>query len=95
MYLLQRVSTESVNWETLFNNKIVNKQVSIFNETIMDIFSNFVPNKQVTFDDSNPSWVNDFVKGNIKWKHKIYQTYIENGGRNPVDIRRRIDVETT
>ena len=95
MYLLQRVSTESVNWETLFNNKIVNKQVSIFNETIMDIFSNFVPNKQVTFDDSNPPWVNNFVKDKVKWKHKIYQTYIKNGSCNPVDIRRRLDVETT
>ena len=46
-------SIESVNWETLFNNKTVNKQVFIFNETIMNIFPNFVPNKLVTFDDTN------------------------------------------
>ena len=44
-------SVISVNWETLFNNKTVNKQVSIFNETIMKILSNFVPNKLVTYDD--------------------------------------------
>ena len=48
-------SIESVNWETLFNNKTVNKQVFIFNETIMNIFPNFVPNKLVTFDDTNHS----------------------------------------
>ena len=37
-----------VNSETLFHNKTVNKQVSIFNETIMNIFPNFVPSKLVT-----------------------------------------------
>ena len=72
-------SVKSVNWENLFNNKTINKQVSIFNETIMNIFSNFVPNKLVTFGDSNPPWMNEFIKNKIKWKHQIYKTYIKNG----------------
>ena len=38
---------KSVNWEVMFNNKSVHKQVSIFNETVMNIFSNFTPNKLV------------------------------------------------
>ena len=29
-------------------------QVSTFNETLTNIFSNFTPNKLVTFDDSDP-----------------------------------------
>ena len=70
---------ESVIWETLFNNKTVNKQVSIFNKTIMNIFSNVVPNKLVIFDDSNPAWMNVFIKNKIKRKHQIYKTYIKNG----------------
>ena len=40
----------------------------------MDIFSNFVPNKPVTFDDSNLPWMNDFTKSKIKWKHQICKT---------------------
>ena len=52
----------------MFNNKSVHKQVSIFNETLMNIFSNFTPNKLVTFDDSDPSWMNEFVKSEIKTK---------------------------
>ena len=47
-------SIELVNWETLFHNKTVHKQVSIFNETLMNIFSNFIPNKYITFDDRDP-----------------------------------------
>ena len=36
----------------------------------MNIFSNFVPKKMVTLDDSNPLWINEFIKNKIKWKHK-------------------------
>ena len=40
-----------VDWETLFHNKTVHKQVSIFIESIMNILSNFISNKYVTFDN--------------------------------------------
>ena len=68
-----RKSLESVNWKTLFNNKTVKKQIPIFNETIINISSNFVPNKLVTFDGSDPPWMNDFIKDKIKWKHQMYK----------------------
>lgn len=42
-----------VNWETLPHKKTVNEQVSIFNETIMNIFSKFFPSKLITFNDSD------------------------------------------
>ena len=49
----------------------------------MKIFSNFVPNKLVTFDYSNPAWMNDFIKNKIKLKHKIYE--ICSNGRKDSD----------
>ena len=70
---------ESVNWKLMFSNKSVLKQVSIFNETLMNIFSNFTTNKLVTFDDRDPPWMNDFVKSKIKWKNQLYNAYAENG----------------
>ena len=72
-------SIESVDWEMMFNNKSVHKQVSIFNEILMNIFSNFTPNKLVTFDDRDPPWMNDFVKSKIKWKNQLYKIYTKNG----------------
>ena len=45
---------ESVNWKLMFGSKSVPKQVSISNVTLMNIFSNFTPNKLVTFDDKDP-----------------------------------------
>ena len=41
----------------MLNNNSVHKQESIFNETLMNIFSNFNPNKLATFDDRDPSWM--------------------------------------
>ena len=59
----------------MFNNKSVLKRISIFNEILMNIFSNFTPNKLVTFDDRDPPWMNDFVKSKIKWKNQLYKIY--------------------
>ena len=47
-------SLNQVNWNQLFQNKNVNEQVAILNNIILNIFSNFVPNKILTFDDRDP-----------------------------------------
>ena len=62
----------------MLNNKRVHKQVCIFNETHMNTFSNFTPNKLVTFDDRDPPWMNDFVKSKIKWKSQLYKICTKN-----------------
>ena len=72
-------SIASVNWEMMFNNKSVHKQVSIFNEILTNIFSNFTSNKLVTFDDTDPPWMNDFVKSKIEWNNQLYKIYTKNG----------------
>ena len=45
----------------------------------MNIFSNFTPNKLVTFDDRDPPCMNGFVKSKIKWKNQLYKIYTKNG----------------
>ena len=60
-------------------DKTVNRQVAIFNQTIINIFSTFVPNKLITFNDRDPTWTNDFIKNKMetpniqnlykKWSH--------------------------
>ena len=44
----------------------------------MNVFLNFTPNKLATFDDRHPPWMNDYVKGKIKWKNQLYKTYAKN-----------------
>ena len=40
----------------------VNEQVSVFNDTITNIMSNFVPNEIIICDDRDPSWMNRHIK---------------------------------
>ena len=50
------------NWEFSLNNLDVNDQVSVFNETIMNIMPNIVPSKLITCDDRDPPWMNCYIK---------------------------------
>ena len=51
--------------ESSLNNLDVNNQVSVFNEIIMNITSNFVPNELITCDDRDPTWTNWHIKNLI------------------------------
>ena len=62
-----------VNWEKLFLNKNIDIQVSIFNETILNIFSNFVPNKIVTCNGRYSIWMNELIKSKPKSKNQLYK----------------------
>ena len=41
----------------------------------MNVFSNFIPNKLVTFNDKDPPWMFEYLKSKIKWLNKIYAEY--------------------
>ena len=48
----------------------------------MNIFSNFIPNKLVTFNDKDPPWMTPNLRNKINWKNGIYKEYIKNGKTN-------------
>ena len=54
-----------MNWNFLFSHKNVHEQVVIFNQTLVNLFSNYIPNKLITIDDKDPPWMNDYIKRNI------------------------------
>ena len=56
---------ELVNWNSVFSCKNVHEQVVIFNQTLMNIFSNYIPNKFITIDDKDPPWMNEYFKRKI------------------------------
>ena len=49
-----RKALDSVNWERLFDSKNINEQVIALNETILNVFQNYVPNEYITVDDKDP-----------------------------------------
>ena len=52
----------TVNWDVLFHLKSVHEQVNVFNDVVINIFSNVVPNKIIETDDKDPPCMNDFTK---------------------------------
>ena len=74
-----RKPLDSVNWERLFDGKNINAQVISLNETILNVFRNYVPNKYRTIDDKDPVWMNEIIKSKIKTKNLLLKQYIQNG----------------
>ena len=68
-----------MDWEFLFSNKSVNQQVIIFNRSVMNVFSNFVPNKFVTFNDRDSPWMTSSIKDKINYRNSIYSEYMKKG----------------
>ena len=62
-----------VNSEAMFANRKLHEQVKIVDKVLMNIFTNFIPNKNLTYDDEDPPWINGLVKSEVKWKNQIYQ----------------------
>ena len=53
-----RKAIDLVNWEMLFDQKSIEAEIATFNDTMLNIFRNFVPNK----------WINETIKSKIKAK---------------------------
>ena len=65
-----------VNWERLFAQKGIDAQVATFNDTVLNTFRNFVPNKYITIDDEDPVWMNETIKLKMKAKkHTLQKIY--------------------
>ena len=88
-----KTAINNFDWVNAFSNVSVNKQVEILNCTILNIFSNFIPNKLITIDDSEPPWMTDFVKSKIKYKNNIFSSYVKNG-RTEIDYQKLQDAIT-
>ena len=61
----------------LFDGKDINAQVTSFNDTILSIFKNYVPNKYITIDEKDLVQKNDTIKAKIKTKNLLFKQYIQ------------------
>ena len=52
-----RRAINELNWQRPFLNTKFNEKVDIFNITILDILSNFIPHEFVVCDDKRPTMV--------------------------------------
>ena len=67
-----------IDWNKLFSNANVEKQVNILNDSLFNIFSNFVRSKVITVDGRDQPWIYEEIKCKVKSKNKIFQQYLKN-----------------
>ena len=58
--------------EKSFRNLRINEMVYLFNKTIKNILSNYIPHETITCDDRDPPWINNKIKQLIQ---EISNTY--------------------
>ena len=59
----------------------------------MNIFSNFIRNKYVTFNDKDPPWMTNYLKYKIHCKKGLYLKYLKHGKRNCDHIELQTSIE--
>ena len=52
-----------------------NWEKSIFNETILNVLSNYIPHETLTCDDKDPPWFNSRIKSLLQDKNKLYKDF--------------------
>ena len=59
----------------------------------MNIFSNFIPNKYVIFNDKDPPWMTNYLIHRTHCKNCFYLKYLKHGKRNCdyIELQRSIE----
>ena len=71
-----RNSISNFPWEEHFRkNPDVNWQVTSFTEIILNIMSNFIPNKIIKVVPKDPPWINRDLKTMLNRQPRLYQNY--------------------
>ena len=71
-----RKAIERLSWDRSFKNLDVNEMVFLFNRTIKNILSNYIPHEIIICDDRDPPWINNRVKELINEKSDTFQCYL-------------------
>ncbi len=66
----------------------LNVQVDLLNEVLLNIYSNFIPNRVMTFRPHQAPWITDKVKSFLRNKNRVYRNFKRSG--QPSDKLERI-----
>ena len=85
---LIRRSINEFDWDRAFANKHVDEKVLIFNKTILNALSNFIPHEVIVCDDKDPPWFNGKIKSLFNEKLRTYNAYRKNS--NFIQLRNNL-----
>ena len=62
--------------------KAVAEKVELLNETLLNIFWNYISNKKIKCDYCQPSWMTDNIRKSLKQRSKLTKIFYKNGQKN-------------
>ena len=71
-----RKALKQFSWDRSFKNLSVNEMVFLFNRTIKNIFSNYIPHETIICEDRNSLWIKNRVKELIIEQNNTFQCYL-------------------
>ena len=66
-------------WINHLRNPDPSQQVEFFNNKILNIACNFIPNNYVKIQPMNPPWITNNLRSMIKKQNKQYKKFLKNG----------------
>ena len=70
-------AVQGFDWDNAFLDKSTEQKASILIKTILNIMSNFIPNKIITMFDRDPAWINNKIKSLIKNKNEYFNNCVK------------------
>ena len=70
-----RKATSEFPWERRLANSDVNEKVYLFNNTIENIVSNYIPHETIICKNRDPPWINNNIKKIINDKNRAHASY--------------------
>ena len=61
--------------------------MDIFNSTVLNILSNFIPQEFVVYDDKDLPWFNKKIRALIREKNVTFKNYRNNGSNIDLECR--------
>ena len=80
-------------WEQHFSsNPDINWQVNSFTEIILNIMSNFIPNKVIKITPSDPPWISNSLKNMLNRQQRLFKNYQWKMAFNPEPNKQAVEV---
>ena len=76
------IDLNMIDWNKFFSNANVEEQVNVLNDTLFNIFSNFVRSKVITVDVKDPPQTNEESKCKIKSKNITFRQFFKYWEKN-------------
>ena len=80
-------SISCFDWTRKLANRDPSWQIALFNKTLLNIMSNFIPNEYTKVQPKDPPWINNTLRRMIKRQNRQYKNFVNHGCKSEDKVR--------